>query len=259
MKKTISKRLISLFFIPILLFSCFCFACSGAVATSSQFIPTEGLGISQYIDPTAEVEIQVERQAIAHQMADCARALGYDDDNVVIALAQAEWEASEEKIQQSFAEANYWILKFEEYPYATYIWLFLTRELGYSDIVAAGILGNMMAEVGGGTLHIQYWLYSYNGGYYYGICQWAKDYFPEVRGKDLIDQCEYLAYNIEAQIDMFGYAYSKDYKFEDFLQLKTTDESALMFAKTYERCNSASYGLRQSYARIAYDYFTGLN
>ena len=41
--------------------------------------------------------------------------------------------------------------KYNEYPVATEIWMFL-KNCGYNDYVAAGILGNMMAEVGGNTL-----------------------------------------------------------------------------------------------------------
>jgi hypothetical protein len=99
--------------------------------------------------------------------------------------------------------------KYDEYPYATYIWLFLTRGAGYSDIVAAGILGNIMAEVGGGTLNIRYWLYGNGDPNYYGMCQWHNNWYPEVAGTDLIFQCDFLLSTIVEPMDtcIDGYSY----------------------------------------------------
>ena len=43
----------------------------------------------------------------------------------------------------------------KEYPAATVIWITLKEE-GFSDEVIAGIIGNLMAEVGGQTLNLNY-------------------------------------------------------------------------------------------------------
>lgn len=234
-------------------------SCSAAGA-NSPFIPTEGLNISQFIDVTTDNAILIHRQELAHTMAECSRELGYGEDNAVVLLAKTEWNLCEEQIQKNIALAFFWETKFEEYPYATYVWLYLTKELGYSDVVAAGILGNMMAEVGGNTLNLQYWLYSYGSGFYFGLCQWGKTWFPEVRGMDLIGQCDYLAGNIEQHIDEFGQAYSVSNAFEKFLQSESCRDAALMFAKWYEACDSGTYYIRQNNADKAYEYFTmGLN
>lgn len=251
------KKTIILFLLVCIIFTCF--SCSGAEA-SSPFIPTEGLSIIQFVDSTTEIAIQRSRQDHAHQMAECARALGYSEEHMIIQTAKQEWYASADLIQASLKEEAAWNTKFEEHPYATYVWLFLTRQLGYSNEVAAGIVGNMMIEVGGGgTLDLQYWAYGSNG-FYYGICQWGKTWFPEVRGMDLIGQCEYLASNIETQINAFGQAYGKGNAFSEFLQSTSCRDAALMFAKWYEACDSGSYGMRQNCAEKAYEYFvTGLN
>ena len=42
--------------------------------------------------------------------------------------------------------------KWTEYPEAMFIWSYMKSKFGWSDETCAGIMGNMMAEVGGGTL-----------------------------------------------------------------------------------------------------------
>lgn len=203
---------------------------------------------------TTEQEELRERQEIAHQMAECARKLGYKETNAVIFLAKEEWYEAKQKIEDSQNSIPYWQTKFEEYPYATYIWLYLTKQLKYSNEVAAGIMGNIMAECSGGSLDIHYWAYSATE-YYYGICQWNKKNYSDVFDKGLEYQCNFLAKTIEYELNTFGYAYQKGYNYEDFLKLTTPKESALMFAKCYERCTKGTYIVRQKYANIAYNYY----
>lgn len=59
-----------------------------------------------------------------------------------------------------------------EYPVATEIWNFMKAQ-GWNDYVCAGIMGNIMAEVGGQSFNIRYDAY---GDGYYGICQWNRGY-----------------------------------------------------------------------------------
>lgn len=201
------------------------------------------------------IEICEKRKIDAENMANAARECGYADDHPVIQLAQLEWNTADECLQRYKKEYEEIIMaqKYEEYPVATEIWLYL-KELGYNDYVCAGILGNMMAEVGGGTLNIQYWLYS-PGGSFYGICQWSKQYFPEVHGLDLQNQLYFLRDTIKEQIDYAGFAYQSGFKYEQFLQLEDEREAALAFAIAYERCASQHYYKRCDYAEIAYNYF----
>ena len=236
-----------------------CFTLCGNANAESPFIETEGLSITSFIDPTTENYRLMERQKLAHTMADCARQLGYPEDCEIIKIAKEEWNNCEAGIREQLLETQYWMTKFEEYPYATYIWLFFTRQMGFSNEVTAGIMGNIMTEVGANTLNIQYWLYSYNGGYYYGICQWAKNYFPDVRGMDLIGQVNYLAQNIETQITAFGKMYKTDTAYQQFLDSTNCRESALMFAKWYEACAESTYYIRQNNAEKAYEYFVGVD
>lgn len=140
-----------------------------------------------------------------------------------------------------------------EYPIAIEIWNYL-KNLGYNDYVCAGILGNIMAEVGGNTLYIQYWLYD-SSNIYYGMCQWNVNYYNEVKGTDLYSQLDFLMKTIEYEIDTFGFKYQKGFKYEDFINLTNYEEAALAFAKSYERCASRHYRVRQANAKVAYEYF----
>ena len=187
-------------------------------------------------------------------MAECARKLGYKETNAVIFLAKEEWHEAEKLLQESQNSIPYWQVKFEEYPYTTYVWLYLTKQLEYTNEVAAGIIGNIMAECSGGDFNIHYWSYS-STGHYYGMCQWNNKNYSDVFGKGLKYQCNFLAKTIQYELDTFGYAYQKEYKYEDFLKLETPEETALMFAKCYERCAKNTYSVRQKYAATAYEYY----
>lgn len=140
------------------------------------------------------------------------------------------------------------INKAVEYEYANYIWNYL-QDLGYNDYVCAGILGNIMVEVGGGTLALQPTI---ENKYHYGICQWNKKYYSDVVGSSLEAQCDFLRDNIEYEINTFG----KKYDYKSFIALQDEQEAALVFAKSYERCGSGGYNKRQNCATTAYKYFT---
>lgn len=143
-----------------------------------------------------------------------------------------------------------------QYPVASYIWSYM-RSLGWSNAVCAGIMGNIMAEVGGNTLDLDPYLYYYDSGTYYGICQWYVPYYPEISGSSLEYQCYFLESTIAEEINVFGYKYSSSMNYTRFLNLTDPSEVALCFAKCYERCASFSYGVRQSNAEKAYTYFVG--
>ena len=140
-----------------------------------------------------------------------------------------------------------------EYPVATYVWNYM-KGLGWSDAVCAGILGNMMAEVGGQTLKLQYGLYD-STGLYYGLCQWHIRYYGQIHGASLEAQCNFLRDTIKSELDTYGYLYSYGMNYEQFLQLSNPSDVALCFAKVYERCGSAYYAVRQTNAMNAYNYY----
>lgn len=202
---------------------------------------------------------EIADQTAAHELAQSCRKLGWAENSEPIISAQAEWWNSyhainfyNEKYQELYinSEAAKWDKKKAEYPAATEIWLYM-KNLGWNDYVCAGIMGNLMAEVGGQTLDIKYWLY---GSGYYGMCQWSKSY-GRVWGTDLAYQCDFLRDTIGYEFNTYGYAYNKGFNFDSFLKLSNERDAAKAFAKCYERCSSSTYSIRQNNAEKAYDYF----
>lgn len=194
--------------------------------TSEDYIPSE---ISYIQDEVSDIEIPQEAET---------------EEEIKL-----EEEIPEAEVFEENQEELKWIEKSEEYESATFIWRYF-KDKGYSDYAIAGILGNIMAEVGGQTLYIQYWLSSSS---YYGMCQWSRQYYPEAIDLNLEEQCDFLFNTIENEFDVFGYIVGLSY--EDFIQIENEQTAALAFAKVYERCGSGSYSVRQSNATEAYNYF----
>jgi uncharacterized protein YoxC len=134
-----------------------------------------------------------------------------------------------------------------EYKQSTAVWNYL-KGLGLNDYVCAGIMGNIMAEVGGHTLDIS--RYScVDTGTYYGICQWGwgrKDRLLSEYGTSLDAQLKFLGVELFEVIPADSSFYS----------MQDEQEAALYFAQYFERCSSSSYEVRQSNASVALDYFT---
>lgn len=137
------------------------------------------------------------------------------------------------------------------YNQATQVWNYLRNNLGLNEYVSAGIIGNIMAEVGGQTLDISRWpIYSKN--YYYGICQWAGN-----RKQRLLND---FGTTLEAQITFLGVElFEVIPKDNSFYSMQNEKETALYFAKYYERCSSKYYSIRQSNATKALEYFRGIS
>lgn len=188
-----------------------------------------------------------------HLVADKARMIGYTENSQPIISTKSQWYFYNEiiKFYQNQLDKINKELDDLEYKDATLIWEYM-KNLGWNDYVCAGILGNMMAEVGGGTLDLQTTIY---GNGFYGLCQWNQVFTDEVWGTDLKGQMDFLRDDIKYQIDMFGFCYSNNFNFEKFLELENEQEAALAFMKCYERGLPQSNYVRQQYATIAYEYF----
>ena len=249
-----------------------------ATTTSEDYIPSETT-TEEIVEPVIELEaydldfnntddkIEIEnlieecqqRKTDASEMAAAARALGYEESHPVIELAKDEWENAndyltvyEEKYNAILkAEEEAWNKRKAEYPEATTVWLYF-KELGYSDYVIAGIMGNLMAEVGGQTLKLKPYSQSRT---YYGICQWNRHAYGAVWGTNLTNQCKFLSETIAYEFNTYGGAYIKGFNYDSFLSLTNEKEAALAFAKCYERCGSGSYAVRQKNATKALNYF----
>ena len=192
----------------------------------------------------------------AHNMAEAARALGYEENHDVIELATEEWERAEglyARYKEVYDEENaIWVARAEEYPVATYVWQFLD-DAGYNDYVIAGIIGNMMVECGGHTLALKPYIYSADG--YYGLCQWSRGYQDRVGDTDTEYQCQFLLDTIVYEIDTYGHLYKRGFDYSSFISLTNEKDAALAFARAYERCGFMSYGARRACATTAYNYF----
>lgn len=136
----------------------------------------------------------------------------------------------------------------EEYSTAAYIYLYLSDK-GFNDYVACGIIGNMMAEVGGQTLRLP-WDTKTKG--YYGLCMWSKRWHPDVWGCDLDGQLDYLTQTIKEQFDYCGEMFGCTY--DEFLEIDDCRYAAKMFMVVYERCSMNSVYKRMDNAEKAYEY-----
>lgn len=204
------------------------------------------------------IQMFEDREYAAVAMLTSAYELGYDEDHPVVRLAKKEADYATEmqiKYREIYEtlEFEFWNTRMEENPVATSIWLYL-KSLGYNDYICAGILGNIMAEVGGDTLDIQPYLYDKDKGYY-GICQWSSKYYPDIQGADLNTQLSFLKDTIENEIDTFGHFHSEDFNYRKFIALEDIETAALAFARTYERCSPIYHTQRANNALVAYNYF----
>lgn len=221
------------------------------------------LDFSEDFNPTEDREELLElmkihdaRRKAAYEMLTSARALGYEANHPAVQMAKLQSLMSGEHLfyyYKKYVELGYEAFdeKAKEYPEATYIWLYL-KDLGYNDYVCAGIMGNLMAEVGGQTLALKV---NVSTSTHYGMCQWSKLYYGEVWGASLPNQCDFLANTIEEQFNIYGFIYKRNFDYSDFLALANEKHAALAFAEVYERCGSASYAVRQKNATKALEYF----
>ncbi len=145
-----------------------------------------------------------------------------------------------------------------EYPEAQLIWNTMIS-WGWTPETCAGIIGNMMAEIGGGTLNLSDW--NSNGGCGYGLIQWTGGRRSTVKSR-------YGSYpTIEQQLifmrdELFGTNNTCQQISSSILNRimntsgnETPESIAFCFASNYERCASQYRAKRQGYARIAYNYF----
>ena len=210
------------------------------------------------------------RMDAANQMVEACRSLGYEEDNPVIKLAEEEYSNAESDMnyyQELLADAEKALRKKEKalrkkeralrekkYPAASTVWHYLTETMELNEHVAAGILGNMMAEVGGQTLDLQV---DCSGRGYYGICQWSRKYMVyDITGSNLDTQLEYLNTTIEDEFAVFGNLYTSEFTYQDFCNMQNAQDAAKAFAVVYERCGSGSHNVRKSNAVTAYEYYT---
>lgn len=148
----------------------------------------------------------------------------------------------------------------EKFPTARAIWNFL-RDLGYSEVVAAGIMGNFVAEVGDpSTKDINFDLdWKSNTGIELGLCQWT-----EGRRNDIIkiygpnptweEQLQFMYNELTGTNGVRRQVSEEQYQL--IINATSPEKAAYYFAIYFERCHKGSYNARQFKAVQAYEYFT---
>ena len=190
--------------------------------------------------------------------------LGYDTEHPAVVMAKTDLENAEADVeyyteqQLIRQEEENWKVRAEEYPVATQAWLYMKNELGFSDIVCAGIMGNMMAECGGcWTSDLDWDVHSSSG---FGMIQWLggrkQQLFsiygsnPSVENQlDFVKDELYGTNGVTKQVT--------DSQLDKIINAETPEDCAYAFACYYERCGEDHRWVRRDYARRAYEYFVG--
>lgn len=162
-------------------------------------------------------------------------------------------------IQAREKEKAHWQKCAEEFPIATQVWLYMKNEFGWSDIVCAGIMGNLMGECGGEWSHDLDW--QDDGNKSFGLVQWTSGRRTAIFAKygplpTVEEQLEFM------RDEMFGTNGVTKQLFEDFhldeiMNAATPEDCAYAFAKHFERCKEIHWDERRGFARTAYEYFVG--
>ena len=190
--------------------------------------------------------------------------LGYEEEHPAVVMAKTDFKNAEADVeyyteqQLIRQEEENWRMRAEEYPVATQVWLYMKNELGFSDIVCAGIMGNMMAECGGCWTSDLDWDVSSSSGY--GMIQWLggrkQQLFsiygsnPSVENQlDFVKDELYGTNGVTKQVT--------DSQLDKIMNAETPEDCAYAFACYYERCGEGHRWVRRDYARRAYEYFVG--
>lgn len=168
------------------------------------------------------------------------------------------YEEVQQKVDQLMPKKEIYNLPSGDYPEAQLIWNTMIS-WGWTPETCAGIIGNMMAEIGGGTLNLSNW--KSDDGCGYGLIQWTSGRASTIKNR-------YGSYpTIEQQLifvkdELFGTNNTRQQVNPTILKqimnvsgAETPESVALTFATHYERCGQSYRAKRQNYARIAYNYF----
>lgn len=220
-----------------------------------------------------QLELQLHEQSshlisVNEQYNDCAtevaqlnNQLAEERDSVAalenkVAELESELAFVNSELEIEQGKNAIWEGRLEEFPVATEAWMYMKSVFGWSDAVCAGVLGNFMSETGGQTLNLDWDTNSASG---YGLAQWLGSRERELKDK----YGEYPTVSEQLQF-MYDELYGTDgvtqqvtdWQRDRILNASTPREAAAAFARWFERPASTKYGVRQSNAERALDYFT---
>ena len=143
------------------------------------------------------------------------------------------------------------------YATADKVWMYF-KNRGFTDEATAGIIGNMMREVGGDTLNLKGTISATHGGIkYYGLCMWSLRYFPQVDGKSVDWQIEYLHNEfMPYQFKLRAKHYKNGFTVDQFKKMTNAEEAAKAFAIIVENPGQegdGTYPRRRKNALTAYN------
>ena len=190
--------------------------------------------------------------------------LGYDTEHPAVVMAKTDFENAEADVeyyteqQLIRQEEENWRVRAEAYPVATQAWLYMKNELGFSDIVCAGIMGNMMVECGGCWTSDLDWDVSSSSGY--GMIQWLggrKQQLFSIYGSNpsVENQLNFVKDELYGTNGVTKQV--TDSQLDKIMNAETPEDCAYAFACYYERCGEGHRWVRRDYARRAYEYFVG--
>ena len=190
--------------------------------------------------------------------------LGYDTEHPAVVMAKTDFENAEADVeyyteqQLIRQEEESWRVRAEAYPVATQAWLYMKNELGFSDIVCAGIMGNMMVECGGCWTSDLDWDVSSSSGY--GMIQWLggrKQQLFSIYGSNpsVENQLNFVKDELYGTNGVTKQV--TDSQLDKIMNAETPEDCAYAFACYYERCGEGHRWVRRDYARRAYEYFVG--
>lgn len=227
--------------------------------------------VIEHVEPTTydeanfSLEKAIARQETAQSVYNGLITLGYAEDHPAVVMAKTDIENANADVvyyQEQFEiweEKHKWEVRASEYPVATQVWLYMKNELGYSDIVCAGIMGNMMAECGGCWTSDLDWELGKSGGSY-GMIQWLggrKQQLFSIYGNNpsIEDQLNFM-HNELYGTNGVTWQVSQS-QLNKIMNAETPEECAFAFATYFERCGEDYRAPRRGYAKRAYEYFVG--
>ena len=166
----------------------------------------------------------------------------------------------ESDLQDRIAEREKYETRLSEYPEATRVWYYMKDVFGWSNELCAGVMGNIMAEIGGGSPEGAMnfgdkWQVDKSTGL--GMFQWTggrRRLIKEIYGEHptIEQQLEYMRNEL---FGINGIGSQVGSNLDKIINANSPEQIAYNFARYFERCNSAYYNARKGYARFAYNYF----
>lgn len=211
-----------------------------------------------------ELDKAIFRRDLAVEIYQNLLLCGYAEEHPAVVMAKDDittFESDIEYYEEAFAvlqEAHKWEVRMDEFPIATQAWLYMKNELGFNDVVCAGILGNLMAECGGSWYSDLDWDVSGSNGY--GMIQWIGG------RRNLLHSLYGSTPSVQ---DQLNYMYDELYgtngvrpqvtesQLSAIMDAESPEDCAYAFASYFERCAYEYRSMRRGLARTAYEYYVG--